>query len=234
MLLCGLVPQWSQFSDEPCLQEVEVCGFGVGDQDNWLITQHVDRVVEGVPLEQVNVEVEFRVFGNCDASVNCQRNFMVNKFETSTVSPATAADITNYDSVERLSVEEDLRNRNVNRTAVLDFETQETGFYVAIQDERSCIAIPRLLVFYYVCPAGMQDLINRAEIIAPRIGEGSVPIQATGQCVPNASTSGTAPAITCTSGGVWNTNSGCTCDLQAIKMAQLASVSSDVLVTITG
>ena len=135
MLLCDLVPQWSQFSDEPCLQEVEVCGFGVEDQDNWLITQHVDRVVEGVPLEQVNVEVEFHVIGNCDASVNCQRNFMVNKFETSTVSPATAADITNYDSVERLSVEEDLRNRNVNRTAVLDFETQETGFYVAIQDE---------------------------------------------------------------------------------------------------
>ena len=189
-----------------------MCGFGEGDQDNWLITQHISRVVVGVPLEQVNIEVEFQLVG-CNATVNCQRTFVVNKYETSTISPSEAADVSNYDTVERLAPTDDSGTVTENQTAVLDFETQETGFYVAIQDERSCIVISRLLVFYHVCPAGVQNLINRTEVVAPRIGMGSVPVQAIGACVPNSSpTSGNVVPIICTSGGVWTTSAECICD----------------------
>ena len=189
-----------------------MCGFAHGDQDNWLITQHIGRVVDGVPLEQVNVEVAFQLVG-CNASVNCQRTFVVNEYETSTISPSEAADVSNYDVVERLAPTDDSGTVTENQTAVLDFETQETGFYVAVQDERSCIVISRLLVFYHVCPAGVQNLIDRTEVVAPRIGQGSVPIQSTGGCVPNSSpTSGSAVPIICTAGGVWTTSAECICD----------------------
>ena len=182
----------------------------MGDQDNWLITQHISRLLDGVPLEQVNVEVEFQLVG-CNASVNCQRTFVVNKYETSTISPSAATVVGNYDTVERLAPTDDSGTITENQTAVLDFETQETGFYVAIQDERSCIVISRLLVFYYVCPAGVQNLIDRTDVVAPRIGQGSVSIQSVGMCVPNSSPTTGVPVI-CTAGGVWTTSAECTCD----------------------
>ena len=189
-----------------------MCGFAHGDQDNWLITQHISRVVDGVPLEQVNIEVEFQLV-NCNATANCQRTFVVNKYETSTISPSAATDVSNYDVVERLAPTDDSGTVTENRTAILDFETQETGFYVAIQDEGACIVISRLLVFYYVCPAGVQNLIDRTEVVAPRIGQGSVPIQSVGGCVPNSSpTSGVAIPIICTAGGVWTTSAECICE----------------------
>ena len=208
----GLVTQWTQLTNSPCVQTVQVCGFLHGAQDNWLITQHISRVVDGVLLEQVNVEVEFQLVG-CNASVNCQRTFVVNKYETSTISPSAATEDTNYDVVERLAPTDDSGTVTVNQTAVIDFETQETGFYVAIQDERSCIVISRLLVFYYVCPAGVQNMIDRTELVAPHIGQGSVPIQSVGGCVPNSSpTSGSAVPLICTAGGVWTTSAECICD----------------------
>ena len=189
-----------------------MCGFGEGNQDNWLITQHISRVVDGVPLEQVNVEVEFQLV-SCTASVNCQRTFVVNKYETSNISPSEAIDVSNYDIAERLAPADNSGTVTENQTAVLDFETQETGFYVAIQDERTCIIISRLLVFYNVCPAGVQNLINRTEVVAPRIGQGSVPIQTVGGCVTNSSpASGNTVPIICTAGGVWITSAECICD----------------------
>ena len=202
--------QWTQLTNNPCRQTVQVCGFGEGNQDNWLITQHISRVVDGVPLEQVNVEVEFQLVG-CTASINCQRTFVVNKYETSTISPSEAADVSNYDTVERLAPTDNSGTVAENQTAVLDFETQETGFYVAIRDQGSCIVISRLLVFYYVCPAGVQDLIELPETIAPRIGQGSMPILSTGRCVANASPT-TNGSVVCNSGGVWSTDVECTCD----------------------
>ena len=199
--------QWTQLTDNPCAETIYVCGFSVGIQDNWLITQHISRVVDGVPLEQVNVEVEFQLIG-CDPVLNCQRTFEINKYETSTISTSEAADIDNYNVVERLAPMDDFANVTENQTAVLDFETQETGFYVAIRDQGSCIVISRLLVFYYVCPAGVQDLIELPETIAPRIGQGSMQ---TGRCVPNASPT-TNVSVECSSGGVWSTDVECTCD----------------------
>ncbi len=55
--------QWTQNTNTPCRQDVSVCGFNTGNQNNWLITQHINRVVNGTKLPQVSVLVEFEQAG---------------------------------------------------------------------------------------------------------------------------------------------------------------------------
>ena len=51
--------QWVQASSSNCRVTLQVCGFTIGRQDNWLITQHISRMVNGTALQQVTVQVEF-------------------------------------------------------------------------------------------------------------------------------------------------------------------------------
>ncbi len=64
----------NQQSYTPCRQDVSVCGFASGNQDNWLITQHImiNRVVKGTKLPQVSVLVEFeQAAAGCDQENVC-------------------------------------------------------------------------------------------------------------------------------------------------------------------
>ena len=51
---------------------LNVCGFSEGPQDNWIITQHISRMVNGTALQQVTVEVEF-IMDSCDILNDCRR-----------------------------------------------------------------------------------------------------------------------------------------------------------------
>lgn len=74
--------QWIQNSNAPCQQTVHVCGFDSGPQNNWLITQLINRTVNGMKLSQVSVTIEFEQL-NCDHTLRCQRTFNTHIFETS-------------------------------------------------------------------------------------------------------------------------------------------------------
>ena len=192
-----------------------VCGFPAGIQDNWIITQHISRMVNGTALQQVTVQVDF-IMNSCDILNNCRRSFAIQKYETSTINTTVARNLSNYERVGRIvprdgsgSVRE---NGSVNINFVTDSEA--TGFYLGIQDETSCLVIHRVLVFYYVCPAVTSDLITRPETIAPIIGGTAPPVQVVAQCVENASpVSGTGPRFVCSQNGVWSLNigTGCVC-----------------------
>ena len=191
---------------------VTVCGFRAGTQDNWIITQHISRMVNGTALQQVTVQVDF-LMNTCDIENNCRRSFAIHKYETSTINTAAARNLSNYEHVGKIVPRDGsgsvIENGSVNINFATGLET--TGFYLGIQDETSCVVIHRVLVFYYVCPAVTSDLITRPETIAPIIG-GTAPVQVVGQCVENASPeSGVQPRLTCSQKGVWS-GAGCVCN----------------------
>ena len=202
--------QWIQASSSNCRVTLQVCGFTAGRQDNWIITQHISRMVNGTALQQVTVKVEFRM-STCNILNNCRRSFSVQKYETSTINVTAARNLSNYEFVGQIVPRDGSGSVRENKSVELNFATEATGFYLGIQDDTSCIVIHRVLVFYYVCPAVTSDLIARPETIAPISGARQV----VGQCVENASPeSGVGPRFICSQSGIWSVNIGaeCVCD----------------------
>ena len=63
-IICSLVLliQWDQQTGAICQQNVQVCGFDVGLQNNWLITQHISRQLsDGQLLDYVSVQIEYEL-----------------------------------------------------------------------------------------------------------------------------------------------------------------------------
>ena len=201
--------QWIQASNTPCVQSVQVCGFSAGPQDNWLITQLINRTVNGTRLPQVSVTIEFEL-RNCDVTLNCQRTFNTHVYETSVENATAARNIINYRQVRRVSPDITTGAR-VNETIVVDFNTNHSSFYFAIQDETTCIAITRLIVFYHICPGTTIGLSHVPETIASvRI---FLPVVVEGHCTENARTDdGSSPKFFCSLYGVWTSiGGGCHC-----------------------
>ena len=199
--------QWIQQSNAPCQQTVQVCGFPAGPQSNWLLTQLINRTVDGSPLSQINVQIEFEL-QNCDVTLNCQRTFNTYIYETSLASDAARRNLRDYRQVTRVSPDVTTGAR-VNETVVVTFQTNEPFFYFAIEDETTCIVITRMIVFYNVCPNQTIDLVSAPEIFAPATGFAEVE----GTCASNAVTDdGDPPKLTCSPDGMWTVlGSGCQC-----------------------
>ena len=200
--------QWIQNSNNPCRQSVQVCGFSAGVQDNWLITQLINRTVNGTRLSQVSVIIEFEQ-RDCDVQLNCQRTLNTHVYERSSENTAASKTISNYRQVQRVSADDTSGNR-MNETVIIDFAStsQESAFYFAVQDETSCPVITRMIVFYLVCPQQTSDLIHYPETIAPNGGIISV----SASCVVNADTkNGGNPLVVCSPGGLWSAPSGKGC-----------------------
>ena len=205
-----LPSQWIQTTNLTCRQTVSVCGFTAGRQDNWLITQHISRMVNGTVLEQVTVQVDFTL--NSCMRNDCTRRFAIQRYETSIINVANARNLRNYQLVNRIDPRDDLTPTvRENASLEIGFRRQDTGFYLGIQDITSCLTIHRVLVFYYVCPAMTSDLIIHSETIAPVVGD-STPVEVVGQCVENASPeNGIEPRLTCSPMGIWSVISGAGC-----------------------
>ena len=179
-----------------------------------MITQHINRMVGGTALPQVTVQVDFQLI-SCTQMNNCGRTFAIHKYETSTINATAARNLDNYEFVPpRITPTDGSGDVRENSSVQIDFSTEETGFYLGIRDETSCVVVHRVLAFYYVCPAETLDLITRPEVIAPFIGNSS-PIVVNGQCVENSSPeNGIGARLTCSQNGVWGglDGAGCVCD----------------------
>ena len=186
-----------------------MCGFPAGPQNNWLITQLINRTVNGTRLPQVSVTIEFEL-RNCDITLNCQRTFNTHVYEISFVDSAGARNLSNYRQVQRVSPDITTGAR-VNQTITIDFNTNHSSFYFAIEDETTCIVVTRLIVFYSICPSQTSNLIHFPETIAPV--SGGSPLTVPVHCVENAQTQdGSTPRLICSSGGVWTVlGTGCRC-----------------------
>ncbi len=203
--------QWTQNSAAPCKQHVITCGFSAGPQDNWLITQHINRVVKGNPLPQVRVMVEFQY--NCDDPL-CEITLGLYKYETSSILQLNLRRDTSQYQLETFLVRfQDAQQNRQNRTLEINFNTDQTGFYLAFRDGTTCIEITRVIVFYNVCPGGAGQFVIRPELIAPKIDRFKTnPITVPVNCIERASTENVVTAmLSCTQGGIWTIPSGREC-----------------------
>ena len=199
--------QWNQNSNNPCRQFVQVCGYSAGQQNNWLITQLINRTVNGMRLPQVSVMIELEL--HCGSSSTCQQSFNTHMYEMSSVNSAGSRNLNNYRQVQRVSPNV-VDGSRVNETINILFNTDHSSFYFAIQDEATCIVITRVIVFYHICTPQTANLIDYPESIF-RDG-GGPPVNAS--CVQNAEPENElAPNVICSENGTWSSvpGAGCRC-----------------------
>ena len=205
--------QWIQLGTATCSGTVTVCGFPVGAQENWLITQHINTVLPGgggERLRKVTVQLEGTLNG-CDISRQCRQSFDVYKWQNSTIDRAAAANTTKYIRVGRVSPADTGGNEDFVNDLDIQLDDNEDGFYLAVVDLSTCVTLTRILVLYYVCPEETSELISRPEAIDSESIEGTPPVE--GECVENSSTeSGADPLLICGAGGQWQVIKVCLCN----------------------
>ena len=190
-----------------------VCGFNVGAQENWLITQHINTVLPGgggERLRKVTVQFEGNLNG-CDISRQCRQSFDVYKWQTSTIDRTAASNTTKYARVGQVSPAFADGNEEFVDSLDIQLDDDEDGFYLAVVDLGTCVTLTRILVLYYVCPEETSELISRPEAIDSESIEGTPSVE--GECVENSSTeSGADPLLICGAGGQWQVIVPCLCN----------------------
>ena len=194
-----------------CEGTVTSCGFSVGLQENWLITQHINTVLPGGErLRKVTVQFEGTLNG-CDISRRCRQSFEVYKWETSTIDRTAAANTTNYIRVGQVSPEFTTGTMDFVASHDITLNSAIGGFYLGIVDLSTCVTLSRILVLYYVCPEETSELVYRPEAIESQSLEGTPSVE--GECVENSSTeSGANPILICVARGVWQVKQSCLCN----------------------
>ena len=195
-------------------------------QYNWLITQHISRVGD---VPQVSVQVEYELTG-CQAG--CQVSFLLEVWETSTINRTQARYTSNYRRVKRVAPNSDSGLVSQNASIPVDFNTNENGFYLAVVDDNTCIAISRIIVFYYVCPAMVLDLVIYPEILSPPINNLAPQSKiVTGQCVNGSSRElGRNPSLQCIQAGKWGAlqeGTGCQCNPGFVAVEDIEECASE-------
>ena len=201
--------QWSS-GGLSCFNKLYVCGFGVGRQENWLITQHISRQVERdattVTLQSVAVAFDITFSPDCANSSSCIEALSLYVWETSAPDNTSARDTSNYHFIANVTAD--------SPEVTLNFSSQNSGFYLGIRDNGTCVSgmnyggLNRVLVSYKSepCPSGVVGLVSVAEAVP---GMESMP----GQCVTNSSAvEGGGPLLSCSYSGDWSVLSGCECD----------------------
>ena len=177
------IMQWTQQATATCEGTVTVCGFSVGAQENWLITQHINTVLPGgggERLRKVTVQFEGTLNG-CDISRQCRQSFDVYKWQTSTINRTAAANTTKYTTVGRVSPAATDEDEEFVDSLDIELDDDEDGFYLAVVDFSTCVTLTRILVLYYVCPEETSELISRPEAIDSESIEGTPSVE--GECV---------------------------------------------------
>ena len=201
--------QWIQQTLSICNGSVTVCGFTAGAQENWLITQHISRVVPGGQrLSKVTAQFEVTLNG-CDTSRQCRQSYDVYIWQTSTINRSAARNTDNYMFIERISPDNTDGFGSSTNLVEIDLNSED-GFYLAVVDFSTCLAINHILVFYYVCPEETSQLISRPETIESLEGSAT---SVNGECVENSSTeSGASPIVQCGNMGQWQVFVPCLCN----------------------
>jgi hypothetical protein len=150
--------------------------------------------------------------------------------------------------VERVSPVDTSGSSVSNKIITINFNTNHSSFYFAIQDEATCIVTTRLIVFYTVCPAQTNNLIYYPETIIPPPSHNYENLSISATCIENAEPENElAPVVTCSADGVWVDSApwpgmGCQCirgyfrervnDSETCKRKALIRVESDEQISV--
>ena len=182
-----------------------MCGFREegATQNNWLFTQHIDKSVDP-SLDNYLIQIHATItyaFGSCRERHGCDPQFKIHLYKTNSqrlpsTSGAGFMNRNNYVLLRTVDVVELL----LTYDEVVTFEMQpgETGFYIAIQDEGTCMGISRILVQRFNCKPFQDGLVIYPDSPAPVSGNAPIMVS----CVSNGEILGSA-TVTCSSEGEW-------------------------------
>ncbi len=154
--------------------------------------------------------MEFQILSLCIQG--CQKSIEIEVWETSVISRTQARVISQYRQVGRIIASQEAVHEPQNASIPINFQTNATGFYLALVDGNTCVAITRVLVFYYVCPAVRKGLMSYPETPSPPIVEHPVPT-ATISCGNGSAQQQGSSSLVCVERGIWcttgNANNQC-------------------------
>ena len=159
-----------------------------------MITQHVSVRVN---VKTVQVMIDSTLVAPCPPSTpSCVEDISLYVWETSIQNKTLAADTNNYHFVANISSGE----------SVIEISpVSQSGFYLGIRDNGSCVSLSRVLVYYSVCESGREGLVR----VDQNTSAGNT-LQ--GHCVENSvSTSDSGPQLMCQESGQWMVVSNCQC-----------------------
>ena len=117
------------------------------DRNNWLITQRIDRTVNGSRISRLYATIDLEQ--KCDGNLACRtnKNLYAYMYQTSHDDKHGARNIKNYVKIGTwFGNPNGIKQR---KTIVIDFKNSHyTSFYFAIQDKGSCPTISNLFITY--------------------------------------------------------------------------------------
>ena len=161
---------WAQFVGSDCNWEMRTCSPSE-DQDNWLISQFVSYL----GANEVIFNITYR-FAECFSF--CTRPY-VTLFRYDTDQIANHGERINpgnyqplFDSIEASRLEHPAGDLNPSLNLIQEIKglarpANRTGFYLGLRDEGTCGTISRIIAYYVVCPARVENLVSYPETAVP-------------------------------------------------------------------
>ena len=198
--------QWQQSSGGRCRWQVRACGYQQeGDrQDNWLFTQHIRKDVDPA-LDNYSIQIIVKITNrllSCLDRFGCNEQFRVYRYLTNTAtdSSITGSGFMNTDNYERLeTIKPPNSTTTFLNTVTFVMQPGETGFYLALRDQGTCVEISRILVQRFNCAPFQDGLVVYPDSPAPVTGSAPVAVS----CVSNGAVSSQSPNALCSSTGQW-------------------------------
>ena len=196
-----------------------MCGYLNGAQNNWLFTQHISKDIEPDVDYDVTIylNVTYRIT-NCRADLGCVPRFNIQKYKTN--SPQSQSNYQNSDIYSLIGTADTIFTR---ATDTFDFQlsSSERGFYLAFQDEGTCVTVSRVIVYRRRCPGQQIGLVVYPEIQSPASGR----VEAEASCVENAYAESDL-GLMCDSEGTWTGSPVCSCDVGYKQVSDTEGVQS--------
>ncbi|XP_006821187.1 ephrin type-B receptor 1-B [Saccoglossus kowalevskii] len=207
-------PEWTETGPSGG-RRYQICRFANGGrQNNWLRTTWIDAK----QANRVAVEIDFSMRECVDipGAVSCKETFDLYYYETDSDNadqnwPPWSSPP--YNKVDRIAAD----GRFTHDTEVINTKTRHfgpitrNGFYLAFQDQGSCLAILKLKVYYLAC---QEITMNFAYFPKTPAGPKSTAlVQVTGDCIDFSQPIGPEnPVYQCQSDGTWTLIDGsCAC-----------------------
>ena len=178
-------------------------------QNNWLFTQHICSDCDSNYDVTIHVEAIYSL-QSCRLRQGCIQSFNLLHYMTNSQQlPSTSGNgyINTQNYVKFAVPEGPVSSVTYTNNYSFPLPPSSTGFYIAVQDIGSCIALSRLRVYRNNCKFRQVGLVRYPDAPAPVSGSANIDID----CVENAVVSGT-PIVTCGSDGTWGSqNPVCQC-----------------------
>ena len=174
-------------------------------QNNWLFTQHISSDFGSNNSYNYNVTIHVEAIyslQSCRERQGCIQRFNLLHYMTnSSQLPSTSGNgYMNAQNYEFFAVPEGpVSSVTYTNTYNFPLPPSSTGFYIAVQDIGSCIALSRLRIYRENCKSFQTGLVRYPNAPAPVSGEASVNFT----CVPNGGVMGDEDTVNCGSDGTW-------------------------------